>query len=381
LAGIALIALFHGMMDAITGSAIPGSSDPPDHRGWGEERSNRMSNGLKWGAFGIFLFGWTSLLQAQEITVLGSQEEVLALLKADRWWAERDRGHQLKVPHKLVLAITERWRKEAPELPVQTKKEIFFGSLLPLVVHANTIVLDRRERIQEADARLARGESLSNAEMEKLQDLAVLLRIESRDKAAQISDPAELRTIIKDALYRLDVIPPGLALGQAAYESGYATSRFAAQGNALFGQWTFGGEGLIPQQQRKKLGDHRIASFEWPFDSIRGYFLNLSSHPAYEEFRRLRAELKASGKPLSSIVLADGLKSYSERGQTYVDTLKGMIRVNNLDIADNAIFRDDPISFIWGAANQAEAAKLRKDIEAMRKSGELSLVIDRMRLE
>ena len=170
-------------------------------------------------------------------------------------------------------------------------------------------------------------------------------------------------------------------LGQAAYESGWATSRFAAEGNALFGQWTFGGKGLVPDQQRKELGDHRIASFEWPFDSVRGYYLNLSTHPAYEDFRRLRAELKASGKPLSSIVLADGLIKYSERGQTYVDTLKGMIRANNLDIADNAVFRDEPISFIWGATDQTKAAKLRKDIEAMRKSGELSTVIERMQLE
>lgn len=103
-------------------------------------------------------------------------------------------------------------------------------------------------------------------------------------------------------------------MGQAAYESGYGTSRFAVKGNALFGQWTFGGEGMISDQQRKQLGDHRIASYEWPFDSVRAYYINLSSHPAYEDFRRLRAELKAEGKPLSSFTLAEGLKSYSERG-------------------------------------------------------------------
>jgi uncharacterized FlgJ-related protein len=340
-----------------------------------------MNIGLKCLAVGISLFGLTPSLRAQEITVIGSQEEAIALIEADRWWAERKRGQQLKVPHTLVLAITERWKNAAPELPVPVKKEIFFASLLPLVVHANTMVLDRRERLMQADSKLARGESLSDEELAKLQDMAVLLRIASPEEAAQISDAAEFRTIIKEALHRLDLIPPGLVLGQAAYESGYATSRFAAEGNALFGQWTFGGEGLIPQQQRKKLGDHRIASFDWPFDSVRGYFLNLSSHPAYEDFRRIRAELKASGKPLSSIALADGLQSYSERGQTYVDTLKNMIRVNNLDIADNAVFRDEPIGFIWSAADETAAAELRKDIEAMRKSGELSAIIERMRLE
>ena len=340
-----------------------------------------MKNGMKWVAIVVILLGVSGPLRAQEVTVLGSQEETIALIEADRWWAEKKRGQPLKVPYKMVVAITERWQKHAPKLPVATKKEIFFSSLLPLVVHANTMVLDRRSRIQEANKKLARGKPLTSEEVATLKEMAVLLRIATREKAAQMTDSAEYKMVLKEALYRLDVIPAGLVLGQAAYESGYATSRFAVEGNALFGQWTFGGDGLVPEQQRKKIGDHRIASFDWPFDSVRGYYLNLSSHPAYKDFRRIRAELKASGKPVGSLALAAGLKSYSERGQVYVDTLKGIIRTNSLDIADNAVFRDEPMSFIVGAADQAAAAKLRKDIEAMRKSGELSMIIERMRLE
>jgi Bax protein len=249
------------------------------------------------------------------------------------------------------------------------------------VVHANTMVLDRRDRLHRADAKLARGGALSAEEVAKLQEMAVLLRIASREKAGRMTDSAELRKVIKQALYRLDVIPAGLVLGQAAYESGYGTSRFAVLGNALFGQWAYGGEGLIPEQQRKQLGDHRIASFEWPFDSVRSYFINLSAHPAYEDFRRIRAEQKTAGKPLSSLALAEGLKSYSERGQTYVDTLKGIIRVNSLDVADGAVFRDEPMRFILGAVDQAAAAKLRKNIEAMRRSGEFEKIVKRMRLD
>ena len=340
-----------------------------------------MKYGMKWLAIAVVLFGMAPPLRAQEVTVLGSQKEILAMLEADNWWSEKKRGQPLKVPYKMVVAITERWRKHAPKLPVSTKKEIFFSSLLPLVLHANTMVLDRRDRLQQADKKLARGGTLSAEEVAQLQEMAVLLRIATREKAAQMTDSAEHRMVIKEALYRLDVIPAGLVLGQAAYESGYGTSRFAVEGNALFGQWTFGGDGLVPEQQRKKIGDHRIASFDWPFDSVRGYYLNLSSHPAYKDFRRIRAERKTSGKSLGSLALAGGLKSYSERGQAYVDTLKGIIRANSLDIADNAVFRDEPMSFILGAADQAAAAKLRKDIEAMRKSGDLSMVIARMRLE
>jgi hypothetical protein len=105
------------------------------------------------------------------------------------------------------------------------------------------------------------------------------------------------------------------------------------------------------------------------------------SHPAYEDFRRLRAEARAAGRPLKSMELADGLIRYSERGQEYVDTLKGMIRVNNLEVADNAVFRDEPMRFSIGAENEAAADELRRNIEAMRASGELAEIIARMRLE
>jgi uncharacterized FlgJ-related protein len=170
-------------------------------------------------------------------------------------------------------------------------------------------------------------------------------------------------------------------MGQAAYESGYGASRFSIEGNALFGQWTYGGKGLVPQQQRKSLGDHRIAAFDWPFDSVRGYYINLMSHPAYEDFRRLRATLRAEGKPLASMVLADGLIKYSERGQEYVDTLKGIMRVNNLTIADGAEFRDEPMRFVIGAEDEVAAQGLREEVERLRASGELAEIIARMRLE
>jgi len=205
-----------------------------------------MNNRMKWIPMTILLFGLTMPVWAQEVTVLGSQEETLALLNADKWWTEKTRGEQLKVPYKMIVAISERWKTNAPKLPVPVKKEIFYSSLLPLVIHANSMVLDTRDRIQKMDAKLADGSKLSADEIADLKRLASLLRITSPEKIDQTNDPAEFRKILKDALYKLDVIPGGLVLGQAAYESGYATSRFAVQGNALFGQWTYGGDGRSP---------------------------------------------------------------------------------------------------------------------------------------
>ena len=326
----------------------------------------------------VVLFGFASPLWSQEVVVLSSLDETIAWFKAENWWGKEKRGEQLTVPHTMVVAISDRWQKNAPNLPVATKKEIFYRFMLPLIMHANTMVLDRRQRLE---ALMADVVELSSENDAWLREILVMLRIANREDVNQMTDPADLRQAIEQALFKLDVIPAGLVLGQAAYESGYGTSRFAAKGNALFGQWTFGNEGMIPEHQRKELGDHRVASFKWLFDSVRSYFINLSSHPAYEDFRHLRAKLKAAGKPVSSIELAEGLKSYSERGQAYVDTLKGIIRVNNLDIADNAVFRDEPMRFMLSAGDQAAAEKLRADIETMRKSGELDQIIERMRLE
>jgi uncharacterized FlgJ-related protein len=319
---------------------------------------------------------------AQEVVVFGSVDDVVDWMRAENWWGEEQHGDQLRVPNAIITGISDRWRANAQKMPVPQKKEIFYRFMLPLVMHANTMVLDRRARLRRMSLDLAGGRNPQMADVAWLRELAVLLRIMDEEAAAALGEsPTELQDIIGQALNRLDVIPAGLVLGQAAYESGYGTSRFAAEGNALFGQWTFGGKGMVPGKQRSQLGDHRIASFEWPFDSVRAYFINLSSHPAYAELRRLRAELKAAGKPVTSLALADGLIRYSERGQAYVDTLKGIIRVNQLDIADDAVFRDEPTRYVVPAEDPADAAKLREEIEVLRASGELARIIARMQLE
>jgi Bax protein len=319
---------------------------------------------------------------AQEVVVFDDLDAVISWLETENWWGETKHGEQLVAPNAILTGISQRWRANAKDIPVPVKKEIFYRFMLPLVMHANNMVLDRRARLARMADTLSADGKLAAADLEWLQQVAVILRIANADSAAKLGETAgEQQDVIAQALYKLDVIPAGLVLGQAAYESGYGTSRFAAEGNALFGQWTFGGEGMVPGEQRKQLGDHRIASFHWPFDSVRAYYINLSSHPAYEDFRRLRADLKAAGKPVTSVALADGLIRYSERGQEYVDTLKGIMRVNKLAVADDAVFRDEPMQFIVPAENAEDAKRLRREIEVLRDSGELTTIIARMQLE
>jgi hypothetical protein len=138
---------------------------------------------------------------------------------------------------------------------------------------------------------------------------------------------------------------------------------------------------MAPKQQRRELRAHRIASYAWPFDSVRDYFLNLSTHPAYEDFRKLRAELRKAGMPLDSLILADGLTSYSERGQEYVDDLKNLISSNGFNLADPATPRDEPLAFALGAESNEAAQSVSERFEAMKKKGEFNSFVSQMRLE
>lgn len=318
-----------------------------------------------------------------EVVVLYGAEELENWLISENWWGEVNREQQLTVPHVIITAIHPTWKEVSAKLPVPVKKELFYRLMLPLVMHANMMVTEFRASLERARKEYADDGRISAESLQLMRRLTPMLPDMTQERLdALTADDPDMNAMIDELLYRVDVVPAGLALGQAAYESGYGTSRFATEGNALFGQWTYSGGGIKPQEQRRSTkGDYRIKAFDWPFDSVRGYFINLCTHPAYEDFRRLRADLRAAGKPLDSLVLADGLVRYSERGQDYVDSLKGMIQHNKLEIADDAVFRDEPLRFLVSEDSWEDVDQTKAEIERMRASGELAEIIDRMRLE
>jgi Bax protein len=329
----------------------------------------------------FFFFFPQSNVFAQDVRVFAGYEQSIGWMESIGWWGEELRAEQLQVPRTLLIAISPAWGEEATQMPVPVKKEFFYRCLLPLVTHANWLVRQRRAWLKEREAEIENGHPPRGQNLENLRLFAITLRVKTELEAGEITDSAEWLNIIGELLYRLDEIPAGLAIGQAAYESGWGTSRFTVEGNALFGQWTYGGKGMAPKQQRKELGDHKIATFTWPFDSVRGYYLNLSTHPSYEDFRKIRAKLRKDGKPLSSLTLADGLIRYSERGQEYVDSLKSLIRSNGFDLADSAQPRDEPLAFAMGAANEEAARAMQDRFEVMKADGEFDKIIAEMRLE
>jgi len=306
-----------------------------------------------------------------EVAIVDSMEAAVDLFKSRDFWGESNRGEQLQVPPIVLSVMSERWRKEANKLPVDVKKEMFYRAMVPLVLHSNDLILRDRADLERLTAKHRSGKAFSAKAQAWLTQLG---------SKYGVDDPASDRGL-DELLLRVDIVPASMALGQAAYESGYGTSRFAFEGNAFFGQWTFGGKGMRPKEHRAEKGDYGLAAFEWPFDSVRAYMRNLNTHRAYADFRKQRADLRRRGEPLSGTVLAGGMLSYSERGEKYVKTLRSMIRVNGLEVADRAQLKEEPPVFMVGVADAEEAAQARKRLEELRASGELDDIIRGMRLD
>ena len=134
---------------------------------------------------------------------------------------------------------------------------------------------------------------------------------------------------------RMDEIPVSLAIAQAAKETGWGTSRFAIEGNALFGQWTYTGKGIKPSAADKE-DKHKVMTFSVLKSSVRAYQRNLNTHSSYKEFRKARAIQRDNDEKLNSIELANYLDKYAQTGEEYISTLKKIINQNDLKDFDNA---------------------------------------------
>ncbi len=197
------------------------------------------------------------------------------------------------------------------------RKEFFIQIVLPLILQENNnIRLDRK--------RLFNIINKSNN--------TVLEKKWLDKKYKQYGIPSKDLSTLK---VRMDEVPVSLALAQAAKETGWGTSRFAQEGNALFGQWTWSGEGLKPQEADENEG-HKVMKFNVLQASVRAYQRNLNTHKTYKEFRLARAKLRDAGKPLDSIILSEYLDEYAETGEKYVKILQKIIDQNNLKDFDNA---------------------------------------------
>lgn len=205
---------------------------------------------------------------------------------------------------------------------VEEKKQTFFDFLQPFVDAKNTDIQQQRRRLVRLIEKIEAGRDLDYTEWGFLRTLSVEYEVPTDD----LQNPAFLSLLLR----RVDVIPPSLVLAQAANESAWGTSRFAQEGYNFFGQWCYTeGCGLVPGNRRAS-DSHEVKSFSSIEEAVHAYFMNLNTFPSYQYLRLIRQDLRRNEQPIDGISLSEGLQSYSERGDAYIDELRAMIRYNDL---------------------------------------------------
>ena len=191
------------------------------------------------------------------------------------------------------------------------RKNLFIQIILPLVIEENNkIKLDRRKLFSILNKN-------HNTDLEKK-----WLNSKFKQYGVLNKDLSTLKV-------RMDIVPVSLAIAQAAKETGWGTSRFALEGNALFGQWTWSGEGIKPAGADDS-ATHKVMKFKILKSSVRAYQRNLNTHSSYKQFRMARAELRDNKAKLDSLLLVNYLDKYAETGKEYTKILKQIIQQNNL---------------------------------------------------
>jgi len=210
-----------------------------------------------------------------------------------------------------------------PKLESQVRKTMFVKTVLPLVLQVNEQISEDRVRLKKLAALQKKGQHVAALDRLWLAVLSEQYHVKRKN--------------IRAILNHHDVVPPSLALAQAAIESAWGSSRFVREGNAMFGEWTFTDRhlGLVPQS-RDKGKTHRIRAFATLYDSIYSYAVNLNKHRAYQEYRAMRTAMRNAGQTLDGLRLATTLHRYSQRGDAYVNDVQTIISSNTLQALDSA---------------------------------------------
>ena len=196
------------------------------------------------------------------------------------------------------------------------RKNLFIKIVLPLIIEENDKIFNDRKILFS----ILNKNSNSNNELKWLNAKFKQYGVKNKD--------------ILSLKRRMDVIPTSLTIAQAAKETGWGTSRFAIEGNALFGQWTYSGSGIKPLKASDD-ENHKVMKFQILKASVRAYHRNLNTHSSYKKFRIKRAEARDNNESLDSLLLADYLDKYAETGLEYTKILKKIINQNSLKEFDD----------------------------------------------
>ena len=250
--------------------------------------------------------------EAQQDTVRLSASTIEQLFKDTDYTLSEVRKSKKVKPIRLSLLPNEIKQIESSK----KRKSLFIQIILPLILEENNLILIDRKRLF----------SILNKNKNSKREINWLNR--------KFKQYGVLNKDIPTLKVRMDIIPVSLAIAQAAKETGWGTSRFALEGNALFGQWTWSGDGIKPAGAESDT-KHKVMKFKVLKASVRAYQRNLNTHSSYKNFRQLRAQLRDDSEKLDSLLLADQLDNYAETGKEYTKILKQIINQNSLKDFDD----------------------------------------------
>ena len=276
-----------------------------------EEINNRIKDRFSWNIF-------------EDIDVFGKDEEDEDPQRLSASTIEelfKENGYNLDTVKKTKLVNVgnqlTRLPKELKNIEsTKKRKKLFIQIVLPLIVEENLKIRFDRKKLFEI---------LNKNNTTKLDK--AWLDLKFKQYGVKHNDLTELKI-------RMDEIPTSLAIAQAAKETGWGSSRFAQEGNALFGQWTWSGDGIRPLEVEKDK-KHKVAKFKILKASVRAYQRNLNTHSSYKEFRIERAIQRDNNEKLDSLKLVKFLEKYAETGKEYTEVLKKIINQNSLTDFDD----------------------------------------------
>ena len=265
---------------------------------------------------------------------LGTNEPNLLLLSYNNYnskFEEVIQHYKNNFSEKLLTTKNINGSNKIINLPnnLSKKKKEFINKILPLIINQNHKILAQRHKLIEIKDFLNQNKTLNKADQKLIKSLA--------SKYLVINNNRHKIDVINDLLVCIDIIPNSIVLAQAANESGWGSSRFAKEYNAFFGQYTYDAQiGIAPS--RRDTGDkHLIKFFSSINKSVESYFININSHFAYNEFRKIRKILRDKNHSLNINLLVNKLNVYAE-DDNYVNTINSIIKVNKLTKYDNIKF-------------------------------------------
>ncbi len=260
---------------------------------------------------------------------VSTAEEMIVLLKENDLWEIDNMG---AVSPLLFASYPDNIEAFATGI----KKRVFFHGLLPVALTALDEIREERRLLFAILAKFPKG----NPQLTFSDDYGAWGRVLTIDEIEFVLMlTRKYRTnSATEIVKRVDLVPLSMIMAQGAIESSWATSRFANEGNNLFGIWTWSGKGLVPRDRDDGKG-HKVAMYDSILDSIRAYILTLNRLPAYRRFREIRTST------MNPLKLADGLLNYSERRDIYVWEVKDFIQYNNLRQYDKCFLVDKPIQY------------------------------------